>query len=408
MKTLYFLLLAGLCTGCHLDALLKGAGGGGAGSSPGAPQDRLTFTTQPSQATAGQAIGPVQVAVVDSAGQPVTAFTGTVTIALNNPGGASLSGTAAMAAVSGLATFSDLTIDKSGRYTLRASASDAVAATSTPIDVIPPPPPPPGVTHLGFVRQPLPTAEAGSVLSPVQVAAFDASGNVVSGFTSVVTVALGASVPGATLSGTLSLGAVSGVATFSNLSIDNAGTGYTLQASAPGLAATPSAPLDVTAAPPPPGGAAYLRFTDQPQITQAGQSMPAVRVTVYDAGNNQVRSFTGNVTTTIESTPSVGTLTTAAPTSDKHLAQAGVVQWTDLSTDQPGYGYTLRATSPGLQTTVSDPFDVTADPPPPLNGATGLAFYQEPTTTRAGDVFIPPIKVGVQSGGSIDPNYSPG
>ena len=76
--------------------------------------------------------------------------------------------------------------------------------------------------------------------------------------------------------------------------------------------------------------------------------------------------------------------------------------------DQPGYGYTLRATSPGLQTATSDPFDVTADPPPPLNGATGLAFYQEPTTTRAGDVIIPPIRVGVQSGGSIDPNYSPG
>jgi len=39
---------------------------------------------------------------------------------------------------------------------------------------------------------------------------------------------------------------VNGVATFTNLSIDQPGTGYTLQASASGLTAATSSPFNVT------------------------------------------------------------------------------------------------------------------------------------------------------------------
>ena len=153
-----------------------------------------------------------------------------VTIALANPSGARLSGTQSVVAVSGVATFSDLTIDRAGQFTLRVSAAGAAAATSTPIEVIAPPPPPPTVTHLGFARQPLPSIQAGGVLSSVLVAALDASGNVVTTFNNAITVALGTNAAAGTLSGTLRVAAASGIATFSDLSIDLPGVGYTLRA----------------------------------------------------------------------------------------------------------------------------------------------------------------------------------
>jgi len=406
MRTLRLLLLVAWGASCHLDRLFRTPGGGGAPAS--APTARLSFMTQPNQATAGQSIASVAVAVLDSTGQPLTAFTGTVTIALANPGGgATLTGTAGVAAVNGVATFTDLAIDKAGQYTLRASAEGAAPATSTPITVVAPPPPPPGVTHLGFARQPLATTQAGATLSTVLVDALDAFDNVVADFNNPVTIALDHNPAGGTLSGRMKVNPVGGVATFSDLSIDLVGQGYTLRASTPGLASATSVGFEVTAAPPPPGGATHLQFTDQPQTTQAGQVMPTVRVTVYDGSENEVTTFRGNVTIALAANPGGGTLTTATPTI--YRTGGSVIQWEDLVIDNPANGYTLRASSPGLPTVFSDPVDITPDPPPPLNGATGVAFYSQPGTTRAGDILVPAIRVGVQGpGGVIDPSYTRG
>src|SRR5439155_3941519 len=99
----------------------------------------------------------------------------------------------------------------------------------------------------------------------VRVTARDASGNTVTSYTGLITVALGANPSGGTLAGTTSVNAVSGVATFSTLSINNAGTGYTLVASASGLTGATSTSFNITAPPPPP--ATNLAFTTQPQST---------------------------------------------------------------------------------------------------------------------------------------------
>src|SRR2546429_6653690 len=86
----------------------------------------------------------------------------------------------------------------------------------------------------------------------VRVAALDEAGNVVTGFTGSITVGLGADPGGGTLAGTTSVNAVSGVATFSTLSINNAGNGYTVTATASRQTRATSASLNLPAAPPPP------------------------------------------------------------------------------------------------------------------------------------------------------------
>jgi len=163
--------------------------------------------------------------------------------------------------------------------------------TSTSFNITAPP-----ATNLAFTTQPQST-QAGQTMPAVRVTARDASGNTVTGYTGLITVAIGTNPSGGTLSGTTSVNAVSGVATFSTLSINNAGTGYTLTASASGLTGATSTSFNITAPPPPP--ATNLAFTTQPQSTQAGQTMPAVKVTARDASGNVVTGFTGTITVAV-------------------------------------------------------------------------------------------------------------
>ena len=86
----------------------------------GAPST-LIFTLQPGSASAGAAIpGPPSVAVQDSFGNTVTDSTAAITISIGtNPSGGILSGTTTRNAVAGVASFSDVSIDRGGNgYTL--------------------------------------------------------------------------------------------------------------------------------------------------------------------------------------------------------------------------------------------------------------------------------------------------
>src|SRR5205814_9183084 len=115
------------------------------------------------------------------------------------------------------------------------------------------------------------------------VAADEASGNTVTGSLGLTTVALGAHPVPTRRSSDLSVNAVSGVATFSTLSINNAGNGYTLTASASGLTGTTSASFNITAPP-----ATNLAVTTQPHPTQARHTIPAVRVAAREEAGNIV------------------------------------------------------------------------------------------------------------------------
>ncbi len=104
--------------------------------------------------------------------------------------------------------------------------------------------------HLGFTVQPSTTLPRVPMKPAVQVTALDALGNPVPSFTGPVTIALGHNggmlMPG-TLTGTTTVAAVNGVATFSDLSIDQLGNGYTLLVTASGLTGAESAPFNIGA-----------------------------------------------------------------------------------------------------------------------------------------------------------------
>ena len=109
-------------------------------------------------------------------------------------------------------------------------------------------------SKLGFTLQPSNTDSGVTIYPPVVVALQDAAGNTVAAASGTVTVAIGNNPPGnGILSGTLTVGAVNGLATFSNLSINEAGVGYTLTASvgAGGLTPATSDGFDIIAAAPP-------------------------------------------------------------------------------------------------------------------------------------------------------------
>jgi S-formylglutathione hydrolase FrmB len=101
--------------------------------------------------------------------------------------------------------------------------------------------------HLVMGQQPG-SATAGQPISPpVMVQVLDQSGYLTLSTTNV-TVAIDNNPCGGTLSGTLTVPAVAGVATFTNLSIDIPGNGYTLTASAASLTGTNSSAFNVARA----------------------------------------------------------------------------------------------------------------------------------------------------------------
>src|SRR5207244_1717737 len=200
---------------------------------------QLVFTVEPGATVAGAAITPpVQVTAQDAMGNTDPSFTGQVTVALGaNPGNGALSGTTTVAAVAGVTTFPGLSIDRAAAgYTLTAGATGLPVATSAVFTVSAG-----AANHLAFTVEPS-NATSGTPITPaVQLTAHDTQGNTVTGFTGSVTVALGANPGSGTLSGTKAVPAVAGVATFGDLSLDKAGTGYTLTAASTGLSAPTSA-----------------------------------------------------------------------------------------------------------------------------------------------------------------------
>ena len=293
----------------------------------------LAFTIQPTPVLAGAAIAPaVQVEVRDALGNTVTTSSASITVAIGtNPGGGTLAGTATLNAVAGVATFSNLSINRDGvGYTLSAASGGLTGATSSAFTVSPG-----AATALAITTMPA-AGQSGVALTPAAVVRLvDALGNTVPTTGTPVT-ALLASGAG-TLGGTLSTNTVSGVATFSNLILTGTIGSYTVNFGSGSLTSITSGAITLSA-----GAPAAVAFQVQPSNVVSSTSIaPAVQVRIVDGAGNLVSTATNTVTIALGSNPVAGILSGTLSAA----AAGGVASFATLTLDRAGVGYTLTAAS---------------------------------------------------------------
>ena len=326
------------------------------------PATRLGFTTHPANGTAGQALAPIRVAVQDELGGTVTDAITSITLSIaDNAGGATLGGTVTVNAVAGVATFTTVSLDKSGAgYTLRASAIALSPGISNPFTISPG-----AAARLAMVTQPSPTTTSGAPLAVQPVARIvDANGNAVSQAGVSVTVQIVGA--GATLAGNLTVPtAANGTATFTNLSLAGTSGNYALRFIAGGLVEVTSNPIALS-----PGTPTGLLLQTPPSAT-AQSGVPFVQqpvVQLRDNSNNPVAQAGVPITVAVAS--GGGTLSGVTTVNTNASGQAA---FTNLALTGSAGLHTIAFSSPGLGQVVSPQITLTA-------GAAGrLGVVQQPS-----------------------------
>ena len=145
-------------------------------------------------------------------------------------------------------TYKDTSVSAPNSYSYRVRATDAAGNLSTYSNVATAATTIGAPTKLAFIQGPTNTAAGATITPAVTVAVEDANGNVeTSDNATQVSLAIGTNPASGTLSGGSAVTVASGVATFSGLSIDKAGTGYTLTASStPSYTGATSAAFNIT------------------------------------------------------------------------------------------------------------------------------------------------------------------
>ena len=329
---------------------------------------QLTITTQPGGALNGATLSPQPVVrILDAAGLPIPTATNGVTAVINS-GTGSIAGTVAVAAVSGVVTFTNLKINGVGPFTLGFNSTGLTSATSSPITILPLP-----ASQLVVSTQPS-GAESGMLfVSQPVVQLRDANNSVVIGATNSVTVSIASGT--GLLSGTTTVSAIAGVATFTNLQI--AGSGpikLAFTAGTPLLATSSSFPVTqvvrqivlIT----PPGAT----------VTSGLIVTPSPVVELRDAAGLKVSSATGAVTATIGTGNGVlsGTVTVNAVGG---TATFGNLIITGSGTNTLNFGLA----SSSLLSVVSPPLQIVALPSG--GTATKLAITTQPAGAVSGVPF---------------------
>ncbi len=371
------------------------------------PAMRLGLVQQPGSSSAGQPIIPaVRVAIQNDLGGTVTTASNQVTIALgSNPGGATLSGSTTVAAVSGIATFANLSLDRADAgYTLTVSSGSLMPATSSAFNIVAG-----SANQLAFTTAPPGTARSGVPLSPQPVLQLrDGSGNAAGQSGVVVTASMASGT--ATLSGgTSATTNAAGSATFSTLSLNGSSGTVTLAFSAPGLAPVISGPITLGA-----GNAVALAMVTQPSgSAQSGVTL-AVQpwIELRDASGNDVNQGGVAITASIASGPAGATLGggTLAITNG-----GGTAQFHDLAISGAAGSYTLSFSSGGLTPVISGTIALSAGAgsalaivtQPSSSVPNGAVFPQQPAIQLRDPANNPVPQAGVlvtatlQSGGTL-------
>jgi uncharacterized repeat protein (TIGR03803 family) len=102
------------------------------------PSTKLSFATPPSGATVGTTLSSIRVNIEQSSGSITTGDSSIITLSIQSgPVGAVLEGTTSVAAVNGVATFTNLSLSIPGNYTLIATDGSLSPATSNTFTIQP-------------------------------------------------------------------------------------------------------------------------------------------------------------------------------------------------------------------------------------------------------------------------------
>ena len=167
---------------------------------------------------------------------------------------------------------------------------------------------------VAFIAQPS-EREGGVALAPITVEIQDAAGLRVDNAALAVTL----TVQGVTGFGPFTVTSDKGVATFTGVRIDKAGTGYTLRATSPSLTPEDSQPFDITHA-----DATRLELAGLGPKVRAGADN-SVTVTVRDAFDNVVENYTGTVS--FASSDTAAGLPAPYPSSPPTRASTRLARW---------------------------------------------------------------------------------
>lgn len=208
---------------------------------------------------------------------------------------------------------------------------------------------------IAFITQPTNSVKNAILTTSPVIEVRDAFDNRVQSATNTITMSIVNNPGSATLGGTTSKAASGGQATFSDLTINQYGTSYTIAASASGVTSATSSAFNVSY-----GTASKLSFTTQPSNGYAGAALttqPIVKI--LDAYDNVVESATNVVALSIATDPATGS--TLGGTASK-AALAGVADFTGqgVYVSRAASGFALSSTSNSLTAATSSSFNISS------------------------------------------------
>lgn len=216
-------------------------------------------------------------------------------------------------------------------------------------------------------------AAVGAVIAPaVKVTVSDGSSR-------SVTLALGASPGGAALGGTTTQKTAGGAAIFADLTVDRAGSGYTLVASSTGLAPATSAAFSI-GAPPPSASLSTAVANPAGHVPSDGLTKSTITITVRDASGSPIA---GEVLS-LASTGSGNTITQPASTDSSGVAVGAIASSvgetkTITVTVNPGAGQVVLSQQPQVEFEQAQ-----------------LVFTTQPSGAGAGRAIAPAVQVAVE------------
>ena len=332
-----------------------------------AAASKLVFTSVPATTNvAGSTLSSFTVQITDPFGNSIPTSDVPITMSLSN--GTFASGTTATNTDSnGSATFSDLVITNAGNNTLTASAPGLTSANTALVIL-------PTAYAITFQQDAPSPATAGVTFAPpVAVRIADQYNNFLTNapvtLTLLPTNLLGVS--------TVRTTAVNGVASFTNLFINVAGTNYTLVANSVNSLSVTGATFTVNTAP-----ASKLVYTSVPAVTNiAGSQLSSFGIQIQDPFNNNI--LTNGVLITM--TLSNGTFASGATSTNTDSNGSATIS--DLVITNAGNN-TVTASATGLTSTNKSLVIV----PAPF----AITFQQDaPSPATAGVTFAPPVAVKI-------------